>query len=228
MEGSDAPTAWTLRVHAKGLLELEKLGRRPVCGRIPERDLGELIELLEGVEFQEATGLDDWPGHEEWMQVVQRGAARRFVAKDLPPAVLGVFEELDRLFLNEFDRRYSWPLIGSAPGPGTLDSDKSPRVTLSRTDSAEQTPGNSVASQPPESTRTSQPVASCVRLQAIALPDEPVFALAVEAENSCGDPIAVLTAPLETRIRGTKEERLFWEDPTSRLARFTSNCGGVG
>ena len=111
VEGSDAPTAWSLRVYTNGVLELEKLGKRPICRRTPVQNLDELIRLLQSAAFQEAIGLAGSPGHEEWMQVIHRGTARRFVAEHLPPEVLSVFEELDRLFSKEFGRRYSWPLI---------------------------------------------------------------------------------------------------------------------
>lgn len=118
VEGSDGPTTWTLTVYTDGLLELAKLGKRPRCREISVRELEELIRLVGGEQFKSVAEFDGFLGHQEWMQVIHQGTPRRFVAEDLPPEVLAVFEELDRLFSNEFGQRYSWPLIGSASGPG--------------------------------------------------------------------------------------------------------------
>jgi hypothetical protein len=118
VEGSDGPTTWTLVAYADGVLELVRLGKRRLCREIPRRELQALIDLVEGEPFQNVAEFDGFLGHQEWMQVIHRDTIRRFVAEDLPPEVLAVFEELDRLFSKEFGRRYSWPLIGSASGPG--------------------------------------------------------------------------------------------------------------
>ena len=126
VEGSDGPTTWTLTVYADGVLELAKLGRRPLCRETPARDLQELIRVVEREQFQNVAEFDGFLGHQEWMQVIHRGTARRFVAEDLPPEVLSVFEQLDRLFSKEFGRRYSWPLISSASGPGKSSGSRRP------------------------------------------------------------------------------------------------------
>jgi hypothetical protein len=77
-----------------------------------------LIRLIEAEQFQNMAEFDGFLGHQEWMQVLERGTARRFVADDLPPEVHAVFVELDRIFSREFGQRYNWQLIGSASGPG--------------------------------------------------------------------------------------------------------------
>lgn len=118
IEEGDGPTAWSLVAYADGVLELAKFGKRPLCRQIRERELQELTRRVEGEEFQAVAEFDGFLGHQEWMQVVDGGTVRRFVAEDVPPEVLPVFEELDRLFSNEFGRRYSWPLLGGASGPG--------------------------------------------------------------------------------------------------------------
>lgn len=118
VEGSDGPTTWTLTVYADGVLELAKLGRNPLCRKAPAEEVWELARLIDQQQFQDVAEFAGFLGHQEWMQVVQRGTVRRFDAEDLPPEVLSVFEELDRLFSSEFGRRYSWPLIGGASGPG--------------------------------------------------------------------------------------------------------------
>lgn len=118
IEGSDAPTAWSLVAYSDGMLELEKFGKKRLCRQIREQELRELTGLVGREEFQAVAEFDGFLGHQEWMQVIHSGTVRGYVAEDLPPEVLAVFEELDLLFTNEFGRRYRWPLIGGASGPG--------------------------------------------------------------------------------------------------------------
>jgi hypothetical protein len=117
IEGSDGPTTWTLTVHVDGVLKLAKLGKKPRCKQVPGRELQHLIGLVENEAFRNVGEFDGYLGHQEWMQVVHQGSPRRFIAEDLPPEVLSMFEEVDRLFAKEFGHLYSWPLISSASGP---------------------------------------------------------------------------------------------------------------
>jgi len=121
IEEGDGPTAWSLVAYTDGVLGLAKSGKRPFCRRIRDRDLQELTHLVEREEFQAAAEFEGFLGHQEWMQVVDGGMVRRFAAENLPPAVLPVFKELDRLFSNKFGRHYDWPLARGYAPPNASD-----------------------------------------------------------------------------------------------------------